>query len=654
MPLPIGPLTAHQKRVGTRRAGVNQPIPTTFLPEGLQLSGFEDENTRNLLTASHFLSKGKVASLCPILPLLLSLKGKPYTLDRYFPFEPFFRTRVPKVVLLKAARQVSKSTSLASQGVLFSNCIPYFSTLYVTPLFEMIRRFSQNYVRRFIEESPFKRLFSGTKTINQTLQRSFKNKSQMYFSFAYLDAERTRGLACDKNVVDEVQEMNIDFLPIIHETMSGAEDWGLIQYAGTPKSLDNTIEQLWQDSSMAEWCIKCHHGGCNYWNVPAYSHDLIKMIGPLRNDISDDRPGVVCAKCRKPIDPKRCGRWVHAKKAYYDDAKRKHYPRWEFAGHHIPQMIMPMHYGNPHKWATLVGKMHGRGNTPFNVFMNEVCGESYDTGSKLVTITDLKNAANLGWENRAEEACKHIGNYVYRVVSVDWGGNFTGHRPGQLKMSFTVITVLGIAPDGQVHVLWGVRVLKSLEYEYEAAVIVAAVKKFHCSHFIHDYGGTGAERELLVRQAGFPLNNIILIKYHGAASKNIMALRPGTDIHPRPWYSVDRSRSLFTTTHCIRVGLIRFFNYDYKGTEEPGLLHDFLALQEEISDSRIGTPLHSIVRNPKMHDDFAHAVNIGACALWYLADAWPNIAEAARFEIPKEVIDQVHPVEHVQWEDIVL
>jgi hypothetical protein len=57
----------------------------------------------------------------------------------------------------------------------------------------------------------------------------------MYFSYAFLDAERTRGIPADKNVIDEVQDMNYDFLQIIHETLSG-QPLGLKQYAGTPKS----------------------------------------------------------------------------------------------------------------------------------------------------------------------------------------------------------------------------------------------------------------------------------------------------------------------------------------------------------------------------------------------------------------------------------
>ena len=138
----------------------------------------------------------------------------------------------------------------------------------------------------------------------------------MLFSFAYLDAERTRGISADKNVIDEVQDMDITFLPIIHETLSASRDWGIIQYAGTPKTLDNTIERLWVDSSMAEWVIKCPHAGCGHWNIPSLEFDLIKMIGPVREDISDTCPGVVCAMCQKPINPRPpaqggTGRWIH-------------------------------------------------------------------------------------------------------------------------------------------------------------------------------------------------------------------------------------------------------------------------------------------------------------------------------------------------------
>jgi hypothetical protein len=612
------------------------------------LTGFEDEHTRNLVLAEHYLKRGNVTTLRPLLPLLLQLKGKPYRLHNYFPFEPFFRTRVATTTLLKTGRQVSKSTSLAAQGVVFSNSIPFFSTLYVTPLFEMVRRFSHNYVRQFLESSPARRLFTGTKTTNQILQRSFKNGSSMYFSYAFLDAERTRGIPADKNVIDEIQDLNYDFLQIIHETLSGSP-YGLKQYAGTPKSLDNTMEKLWSDSSQAEWMIKCRRGGCGHWNVPALAWDLYDMIGPYRDDISEEEPGIICSSCGKPVNP-RLGRWVHA------------YPerRWTFAGYHVPQIIMPMHYAHHEKWAVLVGKKHGRNNTTPTTFLNEVCGESSDSGSKLVTVTDLKNAAVLPWPRKLREAVKHLGKYTQRILSVDWGGgggrvsSTKSNKQGEqqrLRTSFTTLAVLGMCPDSKIDVVWGHRSLRTHDFLYEAQLCVEVLSSFKCSHLAHDYSNAGEGRLVPLYQSGIPPMNILNFRYHGFGHNRINFHEP-TDDNPHAWYSLDRSQSLVTTCQCIKYGLIRTFQYDYNSADDAGLLHDFLALIEEKVDSRIGSDAYVIVRNPNAADDFAHAVNYGASALWEMNRCWPDIALASKFQIPASVLKHMHPVSKVVWNDI--
>ena len=614
-----------------------------------KLSGFEDPSTRDLILANRYLRKRYIPTLKSLLPLLLTLKGKPYTLKNYFPFEPFFRTRVAKRTLLKTGRQVSKSTSLAAQGVVFSNSIPYFSTLYVTPLFEMIRRFSHQYVREFIEGSPAKRLITGTHTVNQILQRSFLNGSSMFFSYAFMDAERTRGIPADKNVIDEIQDMQHEFLQIIHETLSGS-DYGIIQYAGTPKSLENTMQVLWEETSQAEWAIRCQVGGCNHWNIPASEWDLLDMIGPWHRGISQKTPGVVCSQCRKPLNP-RLGGWVH----------RYRERRWKFAGYHVPQIIMPMHYGNQEKWDVLVGKMQGRSNTTFKTFLNEVCGESCDEGSKLVTVTDLKEAAKLPWHNRWTDAIKHRKSYTHCIVAVDWGGgggrlsSGAGKKKGEdqrLRTSFTSIAVMGRLPDGKIDVIWGHRSLRTHDWEYEAALVLEIISKFKATHLVHDYGGAGVGREVLIVQAGFPVSNVVPCRYHGPASHGIMTHKPATEDHPRDWYSVDKSRSLVTVCQCIKNGIIRFFQYDHKGADDAGLLHDFLSLIEEKATSRIGTDPYYITSNPNMSDDFAQAVNIGACTLWYMNKDWPNIAEASKFRLPPHMLAHVHPVAKVDWNDL--
>lgn len=618
----------------------------TPILDGFRLNPADDEFMQSLRIAQFVMRKSGNHTLKPLLPLLLAIRGKPYHLHDHFPFAPFFRTRMPRMTLLKTGRQVSKSTSLASQGVLFSNCIPYFSTLYITPLFEMIRRFSQNYVAPFIETSPVGKLFSGQSTINNVLQRSFKNRSQMIFSFAYLDAERTRGISADKNVIDEVQDMDISFLPIIHETISASRDWGLIQYAGTPKTLDNTIERLWTDSSMAEWMIKCPHGGCGHWNIPALEFDLMEMIGPVHNDISENFPGVVCAKCKKPINPRPpyqggTGRWVH----------RHADKRWSFAGYHVPQVIMPMHYGDPEKWQKLVDKMQGKGNTPIHVFYNEVCGESWDSGSKLVSVTDLKKAAVLPWERTLEQAKNNIDGYLLRFCSVDWGGGGVSKGKSDLALqSYTSIAVLGLRSDGRIDVIYGFRSMNPHDHVREAKLIMGIMSSFKCSHLVHDYTGAGTVRETIMTQAGLDINNILPVAYTGPARGGLIQFKAAVPNHPRSHYTMDRNRALNYCCQFIKSNVIRFFKYDYKGSEDVGLLHDFLNLIEDKSDSGAGRDSYKILRDPAGPDDFAQAVTMGTMMLFQMHGRWPNLSAYEDIAVSPEVLESTKGKVALDWD----
>lgn len=615
------------------------------LLKGYEYSADDNPIAARMKMAKHVLKSSGYTTLKPILPLLLSIRGKPYHLQDHFVFNPFFRTRMPRTTLLKTGRQVSKSTSLASQGVLFSNCIPYFSTLYITPLFEMIRRFSQNYVAPFIETSPVGKLFSGQSTINNVLQRSFKNRSQMIFSFAYLDAERTRGISADKNVIDEVQDMDISFLPIIHETISASRDWGLIQYAGTPKTLDNTIERLWTDSSMAEWMVKCPHGGCGHWNIPSLEFDLLKMIGPVHSDISEKCPGVICAKCAKPINPRPfsqggTGRWVHR------HADR----RWSFAGYHVPQIIMPMHYASEEKWQKLVDKMNGRGNTPIHVFYNEVCGESWDSGSKLVTVTDLKKAACLPWERSLDQARNHIDGYLHKFCSVDWGGGGVSKGKSDLALqSYTSIAVCGLTPDGRIDVIYGIRSMNPHDHVREAKLIMGIMATFKCSHLVHDYTGAGTVRETILRQAGLDINNILPVAYTGPAKGGLILYKAATDNHPRAHYTMDRNRALNYCCQFIKSNVIRFFKYDYKGSEDIGLLHDFLNLIEDKGESGGGRDSYKILRDPAGPDDFAQAVTMGTMMLYQMNGRWPDLSAYEDINVPEEVIQSTKGQQVLDW-----
>lgn len=556
--------------------------------------------------------KGAFPSLEPILPLILNLNGRPYTIRDHYPFGPLFRVLTPKNQVWKTGRQLSKSTSLAAHGIVVANAIPFFKTLYVTPLYEQIRRFSNNYVRPFIDQSPIKSQWTGSDTENSVLQRSFKNKSLMLFSFALLDADRVRGVSSDRMCIDEVQDMDPDHIPIIQETMSYSR-FAISHFTGTPKSIDNPLEGLYKRSSQAEWFIPCH--SCKHWNIPSIDHDLDAIIGPMNIHISEKSPGTICAKCRKPINP-RHGRWVH----------RHPDRRWQFAGYHVPQLILPLHFSDPEKWNTLLLKREGYGNMTQAQFYNEVLGESVDAGQKLISETELRGACILPWENHKEpddKALANLNDYRTRVLAIDWGGG------GEEGISFTVVAALGFRHDGTIDVLWAKRLLIGGDHLQEAVECMKWSTKFKCDFVAHDYTGAGTVRETVMVQAGFNLDRVLAMRLVRSASQDLIVYKPPTAINHRAHYSLDKTRSLLYTCQAIKLKQIRFFQYDWSSQDAPGLIADFLALVENKAESRLGGDIYTITRNTLLSDDFAQAVNIGCAGLWHINEAWPNFAQLA-------------------------
>lgn len=587
----------------------------------------------------HMLSKRELTTYVHLLPLLLNLKGEPYTLADHFPFEPIFRIKMPSQMVYVTARQTSKSTSNAASEVVLANVIPYFNTLTITPLFEQIRRFSANYVKPFIEQSPIKDLWVNSSTVQSVLQRTFRNYSNLYFSFALLDAERVRGISADRVVYDEVQDLDPAHIPIIREVMSHSK-WELTQYTGTPKSFENTIQGLWNQSSQAQWMTPC--SACHFENYACVEMHLYKMIGPMRHDISPQNPAVVCANCGRPIHPK-IGRWMH-----------KHPERrWKFAGYHIPQVIMPRHYGIPEKWAILRAKQRGEGGTTAAVFHNEVLGESYDHGAKLVTKTELIRAGCLH-ENVLQIALEARKKYDFIVLGVDWGGG------GAEEISFTTISVNAWnAGSERVDVIYGEQLFTPNEHVIEAKRVCEIYNIFRAHIIAHDYTGAGNLRETFLIQSGILSDRLMPIQYVRAAAQNILNFIPATVHHPKNYWRADKSRSLQLLCHCIKTMQVRFFKYDEPEVRldedsrigETGLLGHFLALVEnKITTSRVGE-IYTIQRNPLLCDDFAQSVNFGCLGLWHAMSAWPSVGGLKNYELNSDQSQAVGDPDHAgDWD----
>ncbi len=594
---------------------------TTTESNGTRRLDLREKKVEGLPDAEQFreflehCSQACTTSLVPFLPSLFSLEGKPYTLQDHFPFEPIFDFYLPPRRIFKSARQVAKTTSAACSIVAQSIARSYFKTLVVTPLSETVKRFSSNYVKPFIEGSPLRDRIVDQHSHRRVLQRSYRNGSINFFQYAFRDCDRIRGISSHYNVFDEIQDLDYDFIPIINETMSGSPFGGTLElYNGTPKTRENTIEMLWGDSSQGEWLLPCPR--CHYDNIPSLACDLDGMIGPYREDISAASPGLICRRCRRPIDP-RGGMWYHGRPEL----------RNEFPGYHIPQIIMPMHCFNPDKWLLLTSKQAGGYEFTPAKFYNEVCGESYDSGARLVTLDDLKNACLLGHDNEFRQALAKSNNYRLKLLAVDWGG-------GGLKgTSWTVMTVLGWNSGHTVDVLFSLKSLTPHDRDGEAQTCLDMLKIFKADYLVHDFAGTGSYREQYVINAGFPLDRIIPINYVGPTSKAIMKYQKPLESGQRGYYQVDKARSLALTCQLIKHRQIRFFNYDFVSSSQRGLLQDFLALVEDKVDSRAGRDIYRILRNPQLSDDFAQTVNFGICGVFHLTRNWPNVAETTRYAV---------------------
>lgn len=195
--------------------------------------------------------------------------------------------------------------------------------------------------------------------------------------------------------------------------------------------------------------------------------------------------------------------------------------------------------------------------------------------------------------------------------------------------SWTTAAVMAWRPGGGIDVIYGWRSYTPHDEELEALNIVALLREFRCTYLVHDMGNAGATREVLISQVGFPKNRIIPMRYQGELNGPWIRYIAGDEnMGRRDFYELDKARTLTLCCAALRHCWIQTFAYDYEGTQNPGLLHDFLALMSESRDSRFHGMSYAIIRDQKFGpDDFAHSVNLGFCALCFENDAWPDLSQ---------------------------
>ncbi len=496
-----------------------------------------------------------------IAETLLTHKGEPFSLEEYTPLKDIYNDSA-KTIVLKAGRQIAKSTTLCNRLILRGSMISYYNQLYVVPQQVQATRFSRHYLDATLRKIPLRKHLLGKDSIVNVLTKTFMNGSIIQLTYiGDGNVDRARGIPSDENAYDEVQDMLWDDINIVDQCMSGSKKYGYSVNSGTPKTVDNTLEKLFSMSSQNEWVIKCP--GCNTYNIPILPH-VYKML---------QKKGLSCYHCGKLIDP-RTGEWIAFRPEY---SGRKE-------GYHLPQIIIPRNVFDKDLWDKI---MENYENYPEDHFANEILGLSMDLGGRLLTDTEIKKCCS----GPSIYKMQAILRYSDIVMGVDWTvqGN---------KESFTIAVVLGLKPDNRFEVLY-IHKFKGGEILDQIDTIIGIAKKYNVSCFGCDHGAGHCNNLLLMQRTGLPVHEFCYVP----RQKKLLVWNESDFI-----YRLARTTSLNIMFLEIKTGKFVF----PPEKEFLPYIDELLSLYEDYNEL---TSTKRFVRTPGRPDDFTHALNFAVIAL---------------------------------------
>lgn len=371
------------------------------------------------------------------------------------------------------------STTLGNIALTYSMLRKHFRTLFVSPTQTQTEVFSRDKIETPILNSPkLRTLSSGRGTKDNVLLKKFITQSEITLRYAFLHADRVRGIFADMLLLDEIQDILTDVIPVIEEALSHS-DYKIFRYSGTPKSLDNTISVYWENfSTQNEWVIPCDHcGGGDYrhWNI-----------------INDDNIGpkfLCCDKCGGQIYPTHPdAQWasMNPNPGIADP----------FEGYRIPQPITAWL-----DWQEILDKRTRYSKAQFN---NEVLGLGYDSGDRPLTLTEVR--ANCREDLTMYPPLAPRSGDVY--MGIDWGSG---------EQAYTVVT-LGRYMGNRFTIFYWKRYEGSdADVERMLADIYTLYKKYNVTLIGTDYGGGYHTNDRITRMVG--ARNIVKYQYAGSKKK---------------------------------------------------------------------------------------------------------------------------------------
>lgn len=220
------------------------------------------------------------------------LDGAPIRFDQR-PYLPAVYGALDGNLVLRCSRQVEKSTLLVNAIVYLATQYPGIKLLLVCPRHEQASILSNTRLKPLIEGSPLlRRVLRGKVAKTSVMNQVFSNGSQLFIRAAFRSADAVRGLSADVLLIDEFQDIADGDLPVLQETLSHSHRAQTI-ITGTPKLIDNHLEDVFRRSTACEWKVPCR--SCKD------SHVLdARVLGPRR---------IECGGCQAPLHVAD-GKWI--------------------------------------------------------------------------------------------------------------------------------------------------------------------------------------------------------------------------------------------------------------------------------------------------------------------------------------------------------
>lgn len=383
-----------------------------------------------------------------------------------------------KRILLFCGRQVEKSTLLGNISLCYMCLVPNFKVLYVSPSATQTKTFSNDRIKDPIETSPVLKRFTTKMLSSNILEKQFINRSKITLRYAFLNADRTRGIPAWMLLLDEFQDIQSDNIAVIEQCLSHApEKWKRYVYAGTPKSLDNNLEYYRANlSTQGEWFVPCDNcgmkskttGAGRYWNILGE-----KNIG---------KKGLICEKCGTLINP------MH-KDAQWASQVKWHPVNAPFESYRIPQLMVPWV-----DWESDILLNFER--YPRDKFYNEILGMSFDSGLRPLTEGQVRECCRDDIHMEDRDMWNHYKRLAASqpiYMGIDWG---TGEN------SYTVLTLATYVNQKYrvfyVHRFIGDGTIPKVQMDR----ICELIEFFNVTIVGTDYGGGFDRNDHLIRKYG--------------------------------------------------------------------------------------------------------------------------------------------------------